>query len=84
MDLGALAGLDERLWWKEAPATLSVEENRPPKKKDMYCGGPSHGAFTGKDSLRNLLCLSLSWSRLVEVKIRSSITSTRKGTNEPP
>ena len=26
MDLGILAGLDERLWWKEAPATLSVEE----------------------------------------------------------
>ena len=33
LDLGVLAGLDERLWWKEAPATLSVEENRPAKKK---------------------------------------------------
>ena len=26
LDLGVLAGLDERLWWKEAPGTLSVEE----------------------------------------------------------
>lgn len=26
LNLGVLAGLDERLWWKEAPATLSVEE----------------------------------------------------------
>ena len=40
LDLGALAGLDERLWWKEAPATLSVEKSPTEEKGRCTMASP--------------------------------------------